>query len=220
MRTAQWLLLLIGTLLLTACEQSSYDEGTGELSLTQADFVEAFTDNHGATYKVVVDDGEEMMLTAPVTRKGMLRPDTTYRAILYYNKTSALQAEAVSWSAVPTIVPTPLSEVKEMKTDPISFESLWMSCAGKYLNLGCYLKVGDTQGEQQKHTLGVVLTHKQRNDDGSSTAYLTLYHDQGGVPAYYSSKFYISIICSSLNCDSVCLTLPTFQGELVKRVKL
>ena len=57
----------------------------------------------------------------------------------------------------------------------------------------------------------------QQQINGLRTASLRLYHDQGGVPEYYSSKKYISLICTELECDSVSISINSYQGE-TKRV--
>ena len=78
--------LLLAALLLAACTKDSYEQGTGELSLTQADFVELPTNSEGYATTAVTDNEVTYQLTTPIHQGNVswvAKPDTFYRAALY-----------------------------------------------------------------------------------------------------------------------------------------
>jgi hypothetical protein len=141
--------------------------------------------------------------------------------MLYYNKVrddkGQYVAEPISVGEVPCPVIVPLAELDtEMKTDPVSFESAWMSKTGKYINLSFALKTGKTEDDEAIHTLRVVQDTIMVHPDGSKTSYLRLFHDQGGVPDYYFTQVYASIITSEILADSVRIAINTYKGVIEK----
>ena len=96
--------LLPLAMLLAACGSDPYDTGEGSLSQMRADFVEAHTDANACMTSVETDGGERLTLTPPVALEWAAKPDTTYRALLYYNKTAdangTLTAEPIAMQQV------------------------------------------------------------------------------------------------------------------------
>lgn len=218
-RGASLCALTLAIAALTACERDSYDKGTGAYSLTTADFVEAHTDADRLVGSAETDGGQQLTLTQPLAPAWATVADTTYRAILYYNQAEGSRVQPLSITQVAVFTPKPRAELEQVKTAPLTFESAWMSRGGKYLNVGFYLKTGEVAGDDRpRHTLGVVGDGTRQNADGTRTALVTLYHDQGGVPEYYSNKYYISILCSDCECDSIALSINTYKGMVVKTV--
>lgn len=208
-------------LTLAACTIDSYDTGTGEYSLTQADFVEAHSDAELAVDYVLTDTGERLTLSPRPSASWITTADSLYRAIIYYNKVSDTEAEPLSLSSVPTLTPVPAEEFEDgIVTDPVNFESLWISSSGKYVNLGFYIKVGQIDEDMELHTIGIIDEGTVTNDDGTRTVCLRFYHDQGDVPEYYSSKYYASIPCAALDADSLALTINTYDGTVERRLRL
>lgn len=205
---------------LTACTIDSYDTGTGAYSLTQADFVEAHSDGNREVDYVLTDDGERLTVSSRIAPEWMETADTLYRAVLYYNKVSSTEAKPMALSLIPTLLPAPKEKYDEVHTDPVKFESLWISGNGRYLNIGLYLKVGQIDEEAELHTIGLIDDGTVTNSDGTRTARLRLYHDQGDVPEYYSSKYYVSIPCNVFDTDSVSITLNTYDGPVERRLRL
>lgn len=205
---------------LASCQTDSYDKGEGELSLTRADFVVAHANNEKKIDHVVTDDGQTLTLQTPTSAKWITTADSLYRAVLYYNQreTTDKMVEPVALSQITTLSPLPLEKFKEgIKTDPVTFESIWKSRNGKYINIGMYLKIGQIDNNEVHHTVGIAMEKVQTNADQTSTAYLTFYHDQGDVPEYYSSKYYISIPCNEIKADSVCITINSYKGIVKKK---
>lgn len=185
-------------LLLAACTSESYESGEGKYSGMRADFTEAVTDGTGAIKSFTTDDGDQLTLTRAVKPQWQTKADTTYRALIYYNKVAA---EASSFKAEPlsvvrVLVPQPrkAAELKDgYKTDPVIMNSAWMSRSGRYLNLDLSIKTGKTDDDKARHTLGLVIESTKTDNNGHTTYTLTLTHDRGGVPEYYSAECYVSI---------------------------
>lgn len=213
---------------LSACTNESYDSGTGALSLTRADFVEAHTDDGCAVDYAFTDDGLRIVLIARPTVEGMDVPDTLYRAVLYYNvyddyaipslTSIDLAAKAVGLSMVPVLYPKDAGGFKNgIHTDPVKFESIWLSENGRYINMGFYLKTGRPDADDALHTIGLAYTGTTVNADGTRTAAMTFYHDRGGMPEYYFSRYYVSVPCDEIDDDSVRITVNTYDGGLVTK---
>ena len=213
------------SILNSSCTQDGYDKGEGQYSYLRGDFVEAQIGADKNMVSLLTDEGETLPLSQPYTAKWITRSDTVYRCMLYYNKVRDSKgqtvAEPISVGEVPCPVIIPLSKLEvEMKTDPVKFESAWMSKTGKYINLSFALKTGTTGDDEAIHSLRVVQDTIMTNPDGSRTSYLRLFHDQGGVPDYYSTQVYASIITSEISADSVCISINTYKGIVTKAFQI
>ena len=209
----------------SSCTQDAYEKGEGKYSLMRADFVEARANADKQIDQIITDDGEQLLASKPFTAKLVVTPDSVYRCILYYNKVRDERGydvfEPISIGQVPCPKVTPLSELdKEMKTDPVKFESAWLSKTGKYLNLSLYLMTGASDNDEAIQTLHVIQDTIMTHPDATRTCYLRLYHDQAGVPEYYSSQVYASILTSQIEADSVHLTVNTYKGLVTKSFSL
>lgn len=210
--------LIFAALFLVACENDSYDKGTGESSFTTADLMMAHANSNKAIDYIVTDDGTKLSIEEPVTAKWITTADSTYRALAYFNKVEDGKAQIVSIGKVPTLVP--VDSVSEMKTDPITFESAWRSKNGLFLNLSIWLKVGNTSIEYAHQTIGLLRTDVSTAEDGRTTTHLTLLHSQGDIPEKYSTQYFLSIPCDSIPTDSVRITIETYSGRVEKTVAL
>lgn len=213
---------LVALLLLVSCTQDNYDKGEGEYSLMRADFVEAHVGSDKRVDYVVTDDGDSLAAEPRFTTKSIGTADTTYRAILYYNKVKnnagKMIAEAKSMSLVPTL--NAQSSTSDLKKDPVKFESLWTARNLRYVNVGIILMTGKPDEEDIHQTLGLVCDTVIQHEDGRQTACYSLIHDQGGVPEYYSQQCYLSIPVRSIEADSLRLTLQTYEGEISRTLPL
>ena len=52
--------------------------------------------------------------------------------------------------------------------------------------------------------------------DGKRVRCLRLYHDQGNVPEYYTTKAYSCFALEDIDADSVQITLNTYKGTIVR----
>jgi hypothetical protein len=205
----------------SSCTQDGYEKGDGKYSNMRGDFVEAQVDAEKEIIFLTTDDGETLPLTQPYSAKWITRPDTVYRCMLYYNKVreenGQYAVEPISIGEVPCPIITPLAELETpMKTDPVKFESAWMSKTGKYLNLSLVLMTGTQDDAEAVHRLMIVQDAILTNPDATRTCILRLYHDQGGVPEYYSAHAYASIITSQIPADSVRISINTYNGVVEK----
>lgn len=217
---------------LTACTSEAYDSGDGTNSYLTADLVLLRTAPDKSVRSAQLDDGRELRLSNPFAKDWIERPDTVYRALLYYDQMSTRSDAAVGTNpnSIPvvrarSVLPVPVlrisaaADVDNILTDPVGFESMWVSKNGSYLNLSLLLKSGKAEGDTSLHTLGVVSNGTTTDADGHRTLHLTLYHDQGGVPAYYTVQQYVSIPTPLLkDADTVELTLNTYNGKKVVKV--
>ena len=197
--------------------QDAYEKGEGEYSLLRGDFAEAVVNSNKQVAKIITDDGDEMLVTSPYTAKWIAKADTTYRCMLYYNKVEG-KAEVVSMGQVPCAAIVPLSKFeKELKTDPVKFESTWMSKTGRYLNLSIQVKSGVTDDTTAVQSLAIVSDTLITHSDGKQIRNLILHHDQGNVPEYYSTQVYVSIPTSRIDADSVRISINSYDGEVVAK---
>lgn len=223
-------IVLIFLFMSAACSNDPYDTGDGALSYMRADFVEAETDADASIVSIETDDGERMFLTGAVTVSWAERPDTVYRALFYYNKVESddgvTRAEplGITQVLVPSVIDVDDLD-GEVKTDPVDFVSSWPSANGKYLNLGLSIKVGTEDGQYATQTIGLICDSVETNADGSCRINLRLYHDQNGVPEYYSVETYISIAVSRLPIepvegDEVVVEINTYDGTIARTFSL
>lgn len=210
--------LIFAALLFVACENDSYDKGTGESSLTTADLLLAHANSNKAIDHILIDDNTKLTIDEPVTAKWITTADSTYRAVAYYNKVGNGKAKIVSIGNVPTLIP--VDSVEKVITDPITFESMWCSKNGSFVNLSIWIKVGNTSIENAHQTIGLLRTGVTTADDGRTTTHLTMLHSQGDVPEKYSTQFFLSIPCDSIPTDSVHITLNTYSGQVEKTISL
>jgi len=215
------LCIILASLLTIACTQDYYDKGEGKYSLMRADFVEAHTNGQKQIDYIVTDDGDRLALSTTVSTKWTTTADTLYRCILYYNKVSAddgsIVAEPVSIQQVGCPRAIPLSSFHdEVKTDPVRFESAWISKSGRYLNVSLYVMTGSTDDAEAAQALAFLCDTVMTHPDQTRTCFLRLYHDQGSVPQYYSAQVYRSIPMSDLPADTIRFQINTYDGPTEK----
>lgn len=200
-------------LTLAACSTDNYETGDGRYSYLRADFVEAHTTQDGTVDRVLTDDGHTLTLTPAIAATWTAERDSDYRALLYYNYSGdeATQAQPISVSKVPVCRPHTMP-ADSVKTDPVSLQSIWTAKNQRWINLSLDLKVGTVGDNAIMQTIGVAQTGTRHNTDGTTTTLLTLYHDQGTVPEYYSTRYYLSIPADSVRADSAQISVSTYDG--------
>ena len=214
------LLIILIAAVMAGCSQDSYEKGEGTYSWLQADFAEAHTNSDKKVDYVVTDDDVRMSLTELFTADWLLKEDSIYRVALYYEKeNNAARVVSMSKVPVPTIIPK--DSVKDVvKMDPLTLESMWVSKNKRYLNAGLFLKTGSVNDDDAVQKLAVISDTLMKNADNTHTLHLRIYHDQGGVPEYYSVRSYFSVPLKDLTADSVRLTVNTYKGEVVKTLSI
>jgi len=200
-----------------SCSTDAYDKGEGDYSFMRADLADVHV---GADKKAVsfdTDDSRHFTIENPFTTKLFTTPDSIYRLALYYKykEVNSAAAEVVGTSQVAVLRPKVIP-ADEMKTDPVRFESAWLSKNRRYLNTSIYLLVGETVVEEAHHVIGAHIDTLMQNGDGTRTLHLRFYHDQGDMPEYYSQRTYMSIPLQGFDADSVSISINTYQGEIEK----
>lgn len=217
------LLFLLLSIAAVACTTETYEKGDGENSYLQADFVDAHADANLKIDYVDTDGGERLNISVPFTKSFVKKAESSYRAILYYNKKGDNVAEMVSFAEVGVAGITPIDSLTKktsMKTDPLTLEGLWVSKNKRYLNATLYVKIGSTDDNSAMHRLAVISDTLMSHTDGKKTLHLRLYHDQGGMPEYYSQRTYFSIPIQKLGVDSIQFTINTYKGLVTKTLSL
>ena len=210
----KFLQLIVIITVLCSCSKDAYEKGEGKYSLMRGDFAEAIVNSSKQVTSIITDDGDEFILTAPYTAKWVSKADTTYRCMLYYNK-MADKAEVLSMGQVPCVGIAPLSKFDHrLVTDPVKFESTWMSKSGRYLNLSLLLKTGVTDDSTAVQNLAIVSDTVITHPDNKRIRHLILHHDQANVPEYYSTPVYISIPTQRIDADSVRISINSYSGEV------
>lgn len=210
-------LLLIGVvpMLFTACTNEAYDSGDGSLSYLCVEFAEVHTSHDTIIRKATTDGGEELTFSKAIRTAWTAVPDSSYRALLYYDKaTNPVGVFSLQRVLVLSPKTTPVSE-GAYPTDPLSVESIWTSESGKYVNLSLILKTGNADGIDAQQWLSLVV-----DPHGTDAADLLLLHKQNGVPEYYSARVYISIPVSALPSGKpINLRIVTYDGEKTYRLR-
>ena len=207
--------------LISSCTTDSYEKGDGKYSLMQGDFVEAKVNAQRQIVFFSTDDGDEFDLSEPYTDKWIKTADTLYRCMIYYNKVENKKAELVSIGEVPCPRILTLEELKkDFRTDPVKFESMWLSKSGKYLNLYLQLKTGVTDDTTAIQQLAFISDTLIVNPNQTTIRHITLHHDQNKVPEYYSTKAYVSLLTDSIAADSIRISINTYTGLVSKKMPI
>ena len=214
--------ILLWLPLLVACETDSYEKGEGQYSSLLADFACLTVNSEKAGVAFLTDEGENYQISNPQNASWIQTADTVYRTYLYYNKVENGKARVTSMGSLPTLKPRDAKEFKRQPQDPLGLESSWLTRDGKYINMGLLLKNGrDDNGKEGTHALSLICDEVRQNDDQTQTAYYRLLHDQGNVPEYYTNRRYVCILLPTKERpDSVCLTVNTYDGVVVRKFKL
>ena len=207
---------------LAACEGGDYETGDGEYSYMRADFVEARSAEAKSLAHAITDDGDSLVFDDHLACSWATTADSTYRALLYYHvdKGGSNHVKGISAKQV-LVLRLPGERAKSIPTDPLAFESAWMSANGKYVNLGLDVKTGKTEDEARKQLLGVVRDTIVALGDGRREHRLTLLHAQNDVPQNYSSKVYVSIPLGGFAPgDFIVIDINTYDGLITRTFEL
>ena len=180
---------LIALTTLSACENDSYDTGDGSNSYLKAHFAEAHTTANAKLAFAVTDDGDTLRFPPNTSNKALTKADSVYRVLYYYDQRGA-NINPRSIVPIPVVA---LSDSTTWPTDPVTFESAWVSRNRKYFNIGFALKVGRTDQPDRRQRIGVVRDSFVTTAAGEHILYMHLAHSQNGVPQYYSQRVYISV---------------------------
>lgn len=212
--------LCLFTFLLFSCETDSYEKGQGKYSLMLADMGEIVINSEKQAVSFTTDDGDGYTLTSPVTGQWIQTADTTYRAIIYYNKVENGQAEYMGLTTVPTMVPVEHWRFKEQPQDPVGFESAWLAKSKKYINLGLLFKSGYVDDAIGRHLISIAQDTVLVNANQTTTAYYRFLHGQNETPEYFTNRHYVSILLPQDLPDTVSVSIVTYSGIVERRFGL
>ena len=182
----------------SACETNSYETGDGTNSYLKAHFAEAHTATNGTLAFAVTDEGDTLRFPPNTSNKTLTKPDSVYRVLYYYDQRGA----NVNPRSIVPIPVVSLSDSTTWPTDPVTFESAWVSKNRKYFNIGFALKVGRTDEPDRRQRIGVVRDSFVTTAVGEHILYMHLAHSQNGVPQYYSQRVYISVPIKKLPANT------------------
>jgi len=208
---------LLATAVLTAlwsCKEDVYETGDGDLSYLRADFAMAYTDSQAAFFRAETDEGAQLAFSKPYATKWATVADSVYRALVYYNnKVEDGKVEVVVATQVLTVWPMQRERLKKLITDPVLCESAWLSKDAAFLNLGLRLKTGTPDQADARQSVGVLRDTVVTHPSGHRLHEFTLFHDQNGVPEYYSSQLWVSLRLDGMEAaDTVVLHVNTYDG--------
>lgn len=206
---------IISALATSSCskdEESEYAMMTAELCMLQSSTAKS-------AMKAETDNGVALSFSEPLTVSWATTPDSTYRALLYYNKVeNSTQVKPLSAYAVSVLRLRTPEQAKKWSNehDPIDIASAWRSKNQKWLNFNITIKTGSQEtDEKSKHTLGVVCDSIITRENGR-LIYCSMCHGQNGIPTYYSSTAYASIPIETPT-DTFVVNVTTWKGTETKR---
>lgn len=219
--------LLIFAILLVSCTNDAYETGDSRYSYLRTDFVEIQTDANGNLITATRDDDVQLAFTQSVKSYWANVPDSTYRALLYYNigdSTSIrgqIKVQPLSLNRVYVLDAKLYSDTLTIEDDPVYFQSAWVSKNRSYANLSLALMTGMADSLDTQQSIGLICDSVKANLVGGKTYYYRLSHNQGNVPQYYKSTIYVSMPTKNMNSgDVIRLTLTTYDGKITREFDL
>ena len=211
------IMMLLAT---ASCSMDDYETGDGDYSYLCAEFADARSGEGGMMKYAVTDGGDSLVFQPVFACKWMSKPDTTYRALVYYSRKEAalpvVECVAAHQVLVMRVLPDTARKINNV-TDPVVFESAWVGDDSRYLNLGLFVKIGKDDDQNRKQLLGIACDSIKEHPDGSKMHFLRLLHDQNGVPENYSTRLYASIPLEDVaKGDEVQLRANTYNGEVIR----
>lgn len=201
--------IFFAALYLTSCgeEEYVYPDLITEMTCLR-------TDSEGFGTEIITDEGKVWHLQEG-NRPDSLTADSLYRVISRFAPITDTEAKAYSFYSTVSSLPKAESEYPEIKTDPVSLQSIWRS--GDYLNIVLLVMVKD-----QKHELSFIENGITDNADGTQTLTLTLFHDRKNDVEGFDQKFYLSVPLwhyqGRLNKgDSIVFQLNTYKEGMTSR---
>lgn len=202
--------------MVVACTKDPYETGDSQLSYMRADMVDMKVEGK-MVKSIITDDGVSLPFVASLhVSDEMARPDTTYRALIYYNKVDDKPIEIITSQLVKVFNPFDSHTLSTDKTDPVILSSIWQAANGKYLNLSIGLKTGNTEGDS-KQQVDVCLDSMTVADDGTRHCYLSLRHAQNDIPQFYTQTRYLSIDLGSCSEGNVLHVRASTYNGIVER---
>ena len=185
---------MVAAFALSACNTHSYDTGDGGNSYLQAHFAEVHTASNGTLLFAETDEGDTLRFPPNTKNEALAKGDSVYRVLFYFDQ----RGTNINPRGIVPLPVVALSDSTTLPTDPVTFESAWVSKNRKYFNIGFAIKVGRSDKPDRRQRIGVVRDSLVVSASGQHTLYMHLVHSQNGVPQYYSQRVYISVPLKTL----------------------
>lgn len=208
------LYIILAVVVLAACETDTYETGDGKYSYLRAEFAMVKTSDSKKIVSAETDDSEILAISPAFTCEWAEKGDTTYRALIYINKVESAKTNILSVAQVPVLFPHSHEEVDTVGYDPLDVESAWLSHNGRFANLRLAIKTGTPDDPGLRQTIALAADNITDLGNGNTRYYVTLRHNQNGVPEYYTSNLYVSIPTDKLGVgDEMSITVNTYKGK-------
>lgn len=213
--------IAVCAVVMAACTSESYDSGDTSLSYLSAEWADVTTNGEGLVAYAVTDAEQRLTLSPPYQAPWLKQKvDTTCRALLYHGRVSEGMTSAKGLSPVLVTSIVDRKTGMTIKKDPIGNVRAWFSANKRYLNLVLTLKVGHKENAPTQQKVAFLRDSITTLAHGTRCCWLTLAHDQNGVPDYYSQEAYVSVPVAELpDIDKVCLRVVTTQGERLLEIQ-
>ncbi len=202
---------LLPSSLLLSCS----DEDSASYPPLTYGFVEAHTGRATHVERIVTDGGRAYAISQQI-EAGVA--DTTLRCVAGYTVSSdSTTATLYSIRHIPSDTPLPPDAFTALPKAPVSIESWWQG--GNYINI----IAGVLTTGQGTHEYAFCENTPTANTDGTVTANVSLLHLRpADDPESYTEKVYMSIPLHKYRnrCDSISLTVNTYEGERTKTFKI
>lgn len=179
--------LQVGCILLctVACNE---DENEYIFPPIISELVEVHTNNQGVCSYLLTDQGERLTIGNRITTTDSLTKDSAYRCSCRYalNPDNPNEALIYSLQQIPSSHPIAAHSIPEIKSDPLSLQSIWIG--GSYLNLALQVKC-----QKENHSYKFIEDSLKVFTQGGKTLHLRLYHDAGKDVEAYTQIVYLSV---------------------------
>lgn len=204
------ILLLVATL--ASCTIDGYDTGDGTLSYLKAEYCDMTIAEHRV--KSIITDADESLPFQPsLAVSSSIPADTMLRRLLYYTREAGTSPITIRrMETVRVITPLQPEDLDKRWQDAVTLNGVWLSQNRKYMNISLGLLTGNDVAKEQKHSIAIVCDSV--STAGNGKIFLTLCHDQAGIPQYYTENYHFSIPMPTQ--DTVTVTIPTYQGIVTR----
>lgn len=204
-----------------ACTSEAYDSGDTSLSYLSTELADATTNGNGMFAHAVTDGGQRLTLSPPYRAEHVTTtPDTTCRVLMYHGRVDGGTTEVKAIQSVLTTSIADSHNALNPKKDPVGKVRAWVSANKKYLNMVVTLKVGRQDNTPTQQSVGVLRDSVTTLADGKRCHWISLIHNQNGMPEHYSQEAYMSVPMSQLGNDThIRLRAKTYDGESLLEVR-
>ncbi len=204
-----------------ACTSEAYDSGDTGLSYLSTELADATTNSNGLFAHAVTDGGQRLTLSPPYRAEHITTtPDTTCRVLMYHGRVDGGTTDVKAIQSVLTTSIVNRRDDISPKKDPVGKVRAWVSANKKYLNMVVTLKVGQQDGAPTQQSVGLLRDSVTTLADGKRCHWISLIHNQNGMPEYYSQEAYMSVPMSQLGDDAhIRLRAKTYDGESLLEVR-